>query len=73
MFDYLRDSSSLPQPPKQRTNWGRGGIWRGRGRKQTNKFSKIRTLSMIEKSGAYDREPLIAPTGKSAIMSKDLS
>ena len=67
MFDYLRDSSALPKPVKARTNWGRGGIWRGRGRRNMNKFSKIRTLNMIEKSGAYDREPLLAPTGKSEI------
>ena len=37
-----------------------------------NKFSKIRTLSMIEKSGAYDREPLIAPIGKSKMLKIDL-
>ena len=64
LFDYLRDTSTLPKPARERTNWGRGGVWRGRGRKKVNKFSKIRSLSMIEKSGAYDRVPLLAPTGK---------
>ena len=64
LYDQLRGSSSLPAPSQQpRTKWGRGGVWRGRGRK-IRKFSRVRTQAMIENSGAYTREPPIAPTGK---------
>ena len=64
MFNYLRDTNTLPKPTKERVVWGTGGVWRGRGRKKINKFSRIRTLSMIERSGAYERESLVMPAGK---------
>ena len=63
LFDHLRASSSLPPPSQPRTRWGRGGVWRGRGRRQ-KRFSRVRTQSMIQESGAYDREQPAGPAGK---------
>ena len=70
----MRSTSTLPSPASRglRTSWGKGGVWRGKGRKQSKTFSKVRTKSMIEMSGAYDRDPYVAADSKCKLFLKHL-